>query len=120
MNDQIDSKPYDLEKRTTKYARDVFVFVGLCPKTPVNIELVKQVVISAGSVGANYIEARESLGKKDQAMRIRICRKEVKESRCWLQLFEIKSQILEEKRNLLIDESSELLKIFTAIIEKIK
>jgi four helix bundle protein len=53
-------------------------------------------------------------------MRIRICRKEVKESRYWLQLFEIKGQVLEGKRNLLIDESSELLKIFTAIIEKIK
>jgi len=48
-------------------------------------------------VGANYIEARESLGKKDQAMRIRICRKEMKESRYWLQLFEIKGQGIEEK-----------------------
>jgi four helix bundle protein len=65
MKDQVDPKPYDLEERTIKYARDVFVFVGLFPKTPVNIELVKQVVISAGSVGANYIEAREALGKKD-------------------------------------------------------
>ena len=92
MKDQVGPKPYDLEERTILYAKDVFVFVGLCPKTPVNIELVKQVVRSADSVGANYIKARESLGKKDQAMRIRICRKEVKESRYWLQLFEIKGQ----------------------------
>ena len=120
MSETKKSKPYDLEERTIKYARDVFAFVGVCPKTQVNIELVKQIVRSAGSVGANYIEARESLGKKDQAMRIRICRKEVKESRYWLQLFEIKSEVLEEKRNMLIVESSELLKIFTAIIEKIK
>jgi four helix bundle protein len=120
MKDQFVSKPYDLEERTIKYARDVFVFVGLCPKTSVNVELVKQVVRSAGSVGANYIEARESLGKKDQAMRIRICRKEMKESRYWLQLFEIKGQGIEEKRRLLIYEPSELLKIISAIIEKIK
>ena len=118
--DKIESKPYDLEERTIKYARDVFTFVGLCPKTAINNELTKQVIRSAGSVGANYIEARESLGKKDQAMRIRICRKEVKESRYWLQLFEVKNQALEQKRSSLIDESSELLKIFTAIIEKIK
>ena len=44
----------------------------------------------------------------------------MKESRYWLQLFEIKGQALEDKRKLLIDESSELLKIFTVIIEKIK
>ena len=44
MKDQVGPKPYDLEERTIKYARDVFVFVGLCPKTSVNIELVKQVV----------------------------------------------------------------------------
>jgi hypothetical protein len=53
-------------------------------------------------------------------MRIRICRKEVKESRYWLQLFEVHGQVLAGKRNALIGESSELLKIFTAIIEKIK
>jgi len=94
--------------------------VGLCSKTLVNTELAKQVVRSAGSVGANYIEARESLGKKDQTIRIRICRKEVKESRYWLQLFEIDNPMLQEKRQTLINESSELLKIFTVIIEKIK
>ena len=120
MGEPIDSKPYDLEERTIKYARDVFAFVSLCPKTLVNNELVKQVIRSAGSVGANYIEVRESLGKKDQTMRIRICRKEVKESRYWLQLFETKGEDLENKRQKLINESSELLKIFTAIIEKIK
>ena len=120
MAEQTDSKPYDLEERTIQYARDVFAFVDLCPKTLVNNELVKQVIRSAGSVGANYIEARESLGKKDQAMRIRICRKEVKESRYWLQLFETKGEVLEDKRQKLINESSELLKIITAIIDKIK
>ena len=120
MTEKTDTNPYDLEERTVKYAKDVISFVGLCPKTLVNIELAKQVVRSAGSVGANYIEARESLGKKDQTMRIRICRKEVKESRYWLQLFEVRGQAIEDKRKALIDESSELLKIFTAIVEKIK
>jgi four helix bundle protein len=115
-----DTKPYDLEEKTIKFAKDAISFVGTCPKTLVNTELTKQFVRSAGSVGANYIESRESLGQKDQTMRIRICRKEVKESRYWLQLFEVRGQVLEDKRNVLIGESSELLKIFTAIIEKIK
>jgi four helix bundle protein len=81
MVEKPETKPYDLEERTIKYARGVFGFDGLCPKTLVNTELAKQVVRSAGSVGANYIEARETLGTKDQTIRIRICRKEVKESR---------------------------------------
>ncbi len=46
-----------------------------------NIEDGKQVVRASGSVGANYIEANESLSKKDFVMRIKICRKEAKESR---------------------------------------
>ena len=120
MIEIVNPKPYDLEERTMKYAKDVIGFVGLCPKTLVNTELIKQIVRSSGSVGANYIESRESLGKKDQAMRIRICRKEVKESRYCLQLFEVRCQAVEEKRKALINESSELLRIFTSIIEKIK
>jgi four helix bundle protein len=120
MTETTNAKPYDLEERTMKFAKDVISFVGTCPKTLVNTELTKQVVRSACSLGANYIEAKESLGKKDQAMRIRISRKEVKESRYWLQLFEIRRQEVEHKRNDLIGESSELLKIFTSIIGKIK
>lgn len=113
-------KPYDLEERTFKYAQDVFAFIRLCPKTVVNDEVTRQLVRSSGSVGANYIEARESLGKKDLAMRIRICRKEVKESRYWLRLFEIRGEPVEEKRHALMEESTELLRIFTSIVEKLK
>ena len=46
----------------------------------------KQLIKSSGSVGANYIEANESLGKKDFRMRIKISRKEAKESRYWSRL----------------------------------
>ena len=120
MEENRESKPYDLEERTIKYARDIFAFTTSYVKNAVNTEITKQIIRSAGSVGANYIEAKESLGKKDQAMRIRICRKEVKETRYWLELLDINNQEYEKQRQSLIGESSELLKIFTAIIEKIK
>jgi four helix bundle protein len=64
----------------------------ILPKNTVNIELISKVVPSAGSVGANYIESNESLSKKDFAHRIRICRKESKESRYWLKLIESSNQ----------------------------
>ena len=67
---------YDLEDRTFDFANDVRAFVKRIPKTLANIEDTKQVVRASGSVGANYIEANESLSKKDFLMRIRICRKE--------------------------------------------
>ena len=81
-------KPYDLEERTLQYTKDVISLVGKAPKSLSNIEVAKQLVRSAGSVGANYIEANESLGKKDFVMHARIARKEAKESRYWLQLIE--------------------------------
>lgn len=82
------SKQYDLEDRTLEFTRRVRVFIKKLPKTIGNIEDGKQVVRSSGSVGANYIEANESLSKKDFAMRIKICRKEAKESRYWLNLID--------------------------------
>ena len=72
---KFQTKQYDLEDRTFIFAKDVRAFVKLIPKTLANIEDTKQVVRSSGSVGANYIEANESLSKKDFVMRIKICRK---------------------------------------------
>jgi four helix bundle protein len=75
------SKQYDLEERTLQFAKQVFVFVNKLPKTLTTIEISKQVVRSAGSVGANYIEANEAVSRKDFVLRIKICRKEAKETR---------------------------------------
>ena len=116
----VSEKPFDLEERTLRYSKEIIAFVNTCPKTIVNTELIKQLIRSSGSVGANYIEARESLSKKDFVMRVKICRKEAKESAYWLRLLEFKNDNMEQKRQALIDEASELLKIFTSIIEKVK
>ncbi len=75
------SKTYDLEDRTLVFAKNVRVFIRKLSKTLVNIEDGRQLVKASGSVGANYIEANEALSKKDFTMRIKICRKEAKESR---------------------------------------
>jgi hypothetical protein len=84
MADAQKSRHYDLEDRTLRFAKDIIAFVIMVPKTIPNLEISKQLIRSAGSVGANYIEANESLGKKDFLMKIRISRKESKESRYWL------------------------------------
>jgi len=71
-------------------------------------------------VGANYIEANEALSKKDFAMRVKICRKESKESRYWLKLIEVNGEDAEKQRKSLIQEATELMKIFGSILEKTK
>ena len=114
------SKTFDLEDRTAKFTANVIVFINVCPKTMVNIELTKQLIRSAGSVGANYIEANEALSRKDFGMRIKICRKEAKESRYWLKLIEVSGDEIEKRRQDLVNESTELLKIFSSIVEKSK
>ncbi|MDO8487518.1 MAG: four helix bundle protein [Candidatus Curtissbacteria bacterium] len=121
MTNVQNSKRYDLEERTFKFAENCKNFTTELPRSIANNEYSKQLVRSSGSQAANYIEANESLSKKDFVMRTKICRKEVKESRLWLRLCNTgDSKDLEEKRKLLIIESTELLKIFSSIIEKSK
>lgn len=112
-------KEYDLEKRTLEFAKRVRVFVKNIPMSISNNEDCKQLVRSSGSVGANYIEANEALSKRDFAMRIKISRKEAKESIYWLRLIDVgDSESLERERSEMADEAMQLLKIFTAIITK--
>ena len=111
------TKQYDLEDRTLKFSKDVIRLVNNSPGSLSNNEISKQLVRSAGSVGANYIEANESISKKDFVYRIKICRKESKESRYWLNLI-LTNESIEDERKRLVQESTELMKIFGAIITK--
>jgi len=110
---------YDLEDRTYIFAKNVRAFAKQIPKTAANIEDTKQVVRASGSVGANYIEANESLSKKDFLMRIKICRKEAKESCYWLRLIDAgDDSTVKKHRDDLVREATELTSIFGAILRK--
>lgn len=112
------SKPFDLEERTYLFARDCRFYVQKIPKTISNIEDGKHVIRSSGSVGANYIEANEKLGDKDLSFRLKIARKEAKESKYWLRLLQELNPDFEITSKELIFESEELRKILSAIISK--
>ena len=121
MTKKQNSKQYDLEDRTFAFAKSVRAFVKKLHKSIANIEDGKQVIKSSGSVGANYIEANESLSKKDFIMRIKICRKEAKETRYWLRLIDTYDEPEQEKeRKYLVKEATELMNIFGAILSKSK
>jgi four helix bundle protein len=119
MTEKENSKQYDLEERTFKFAKRVRIFVKKLKKTISNIEDGRQLVKASGSVGANYIEANEALSKKDFVMRIKICRKEAKESRYWLRLVDTTGNSeLEQEREALEAEACELTHIFGSIVTK--
>jgi four helix bundle protein len=80
MSKTPNSKPYDLRDRTLRFAKMVRNYVKKLPKTFGNIEDARQLIKASGSVGANYIEAEEALSRKDFVMRIKISKKEAKES----------------------------------------
>jgi four helix bundle protein len=110
-------KQYDLEERTYEFARDVRTFIKKLPRTLGNVEDARQVINSSGSVGSNYIEANEALSKKDFLMRIKICRKEAKESRYWLRLiYTAEKREVDATRGSLMQEALELTSIFGAIL----
>ena len=119
MAETGNAKRYDLEERTYEFARDVRGLVKQLPRTLANIEDARQLVNASGSVGANYIEANEALSKKDFLMRIKICRKEAKESRYWLRLIYSDGKAeLNIRREALMQEATELTSIFGAILRK--
>ena len=112
-------KIYDLEERTFEFAKRCRAFVKKLRKTIANIEDGRQLIRASGSVGANYIEANESLSKRDFVMRIKISRKEAKESRYWLRLVDTgDSEDLIREQNELIAEATELMNIFGSILRK--
>jgi len=94
------------------------MFVKGLPRTVANAEIAKQLIRSSCSIGANYVEANEALSKKDFLMRVKVCRKESKETAYWLKLVETKNQ--GNERETLIREATELTKIFGAIVERAK
>jgi len=110
---------YDLEERTFQFAKRVRALLKLLPKSISNIEDSAQLTRSSGSVGANYIEVNEAISAKDFLYRLKICRKESKESRYWLRLVDTGENIpAEAERSKLINEAHELVLIFNSIIRK--
>lgn len=121
MTEIQNAKQYDLEDRTLRFSKKTRIFVKKLPRTIANIEDGKQLIRSSGSVGANYIEANEALSRRDFVHRIKISRKEVKESRYWSRLVDTNNgPELEKGREELIQEATELMKIFGSILEKCK
>lgn len=122
MNETLNKNQhkFDLEERTTEFAKKVIRLCRKLPKHSLNVRLISQLVSSAGSIGANYREANDCLGAKDFSFRLKIARKEAKETIYWLDLLKEANQEFKEEIQNLIKEAQELKNIFSSIIKKFK
>lgn len=110
-------KVYDLEDRTLKFSRKLIRMINSLPRNHVNHELVSQVMRSGTSVGANYREANETVTIKDFKFRIRVCKKEAKETIYWLDLIAENNKFKIAEIKLLAKEADEFVRIFAAILK---
>jgi four helix bundle protein len=111
----MQSKKYDLEDRTLRFAKECIELCKLFVRDTINIELVSQLIRASSSVGANYREANDSTTKRDFYHRIGICRKEAKESKYWLELLLHSNPKFSNRIEPLIDEALQLARIFASI-----
>ncbi len=109
---------FDLEKRTLEFAKKVIRLCKKLPKNVINNESIGQLIDSSGSIGANYREANDALSKKDFRHRIKITRKESKETHYWLELLLEANPEFKEEIAILLNEALELKKIFSSIADK--
>ncbi len=106
---------YDLEERTAKFGENVIRFMSTLPKNETNKILINQIIRSATSVGANYMEANQASSKKDFKNKISICRKEANETKYWLRMVLSANKEKSDECKKLWAESHELLLIFSKI-----
>jgi four helix bundle protein len=110
----------ELEDRFHKYAKAVRNYCTKVKWDVINKEYIKQVIRSSGSVSANYTEASDDLGKADEKMKIKISRREAKETIKWIDLIlTYENTELEVEKAKLIDEGEQIRKILSAIINKL-
>lgn len=106
---------YDLEERTAKFGESIIDFIKSLERNEINCPLINQIIRSATSIGANYMEANQASSKKDFRNKIHICRKETNETKHWLRMIARSSPEKKNECKILWKEAHELVLIFAKI-----
>ena len=110
-----ETRVYDLEERTARFGEAVIDFAKTVPQDAVTNRLVGQLVGAATSVGANYVEADDSVSKKEFLKNIGTCRKEARETKHFLRMIVRAVPELKPEARKLWTEARELNLIFSKI-----
>ena len=108
-------KKYELEDRTKKFAVQLVRFIYKQDRDIINNILFTQLIKAGTSIGANYREADGAESKKDFIHKIGIVQKEASETQYWLEVLLESNIINSDGIDVLLNESTQLLAIFTAI-----
>ncbi len=119
MNNFKIMEGYDLEERTAKFGESIILFCRSVNPDVVSRPLISQLVRSATSIGANYMEANGASSKRDFRNKIFICKKEAQETKHWLRMLAVTLPSRKEEIRKFWQESQELSKIFGKICVKI-
>ncbi|MBT3356536.1 four helix bundle protein [bacterium] len=106
---------YDLENRTRKFSKEIIGFLMKIKRSKINESMISQLIRSATSVGANYCEANGASSKKDFRNKIFICKKEIQETKYWIEMLAESNPEDKEKLKKLWSEAQELTLIFNKI-----
>jgi len=106
---------YDLEERTREFSKEIIRLARLIKHNPINVNIISQLIRSATSVGANYCEANAASSKKDFKNKIYICRKEIQETKYWIELLAESNPEIKGKLRSIWTEAHELTLIFNKI-----
>jgi four helix bundle protein len=108
------SPTYDLEERLLEYAADVIRLVEKLPDTRAGNHVAGQLLRSGTSPLPNHGEAQAAESRQDFVHKMRICHKELRESRRWLRLIQRVPLLGAAQAQPLLDETEELIRIFAA------
>jgi len=112
----MNNKPQDLKPRTKEFALRVIRMYSKLPKSDTVAQVLgKQVLRSGTSVGANYREAARGRSKAEFISKIGDCLKEIEETEYWLELLADSGCVPADKMADLLDETRQLIAIFTTI-----
>ena len=107
---------YNLEERTAVFGENVIRFCRGIKQDTITLPLVSQLIRSATSIGANYMEANAASSRKDFRNKISICKKEARETKYWLEIIAKANEESKEEARKLWKEAHELTLIFSKII----
>jgi four helix bundle protein len=111
---------YNLEERTAQFGENIILFCKSVSRHPITQPLVVQLVRSATSIGANYMEANQASSKKDFRNKIKISQKEANESKHWLRMISVAQEDKKEECKKHWQEAHELTLIFAKISKNTK
>lgn len=109
------NKQYILEERTAKFGESVIILCSSIQLTTVTRPLISQLVRSATSIGANYMEANGASSRKDFRNKIHICKKEAQETQHWLRMLGTAMPSRKDELRILWQECHEFVLIFQKI-----